>query len=303
MAETLRHLRAQTRREAIEVVLVHTPPYAAQIDRTAFAGFRRFVTVTMEHIPTVASAFVAALRVATGDVIAQVEDHVLLEPDWAAATMAAHGRASAAVAPRLSNANPATAVSWANFIASFSDAIAVRPEGPVDCGPGHNTSYKRAVLQQYADDLVALYQSERVFHYRLRDDGHVILHDPRVRQAHLNISVGREALDHAFLGGVLFGAYRGRRMSGIEKAGRTVLAPLVPPLRLWRTWRILGGTANPTIPRGAWLLLPVLLVAHAAGEAVGYWNLLADVEAHYEHFEMHRLECLRFEERRLMTGE
>ncbi|MBK5297879.1 MAG: glycosyltransferase family 2 protein [Vicinamibacteria bacterium] len=303
MAEALGHLQAQTRRDAIEVVLVYTPPHAAEIDRDAFAMFRRFVAVSVDHMPTVASGFVAAFDEATGDVIAQVEDHVMLDPEWAAAVLAAHGQPAAAVAPRLANANPATAISWANFVASFSEAIAVRPAGSVESGPGHNTSYKRAVLQQYRGDLVTFYQSERTFHYRLRKDGHVILHEPRARQTHLNISVPREALRHAFLGGALFGAYRTRRMRVVEKAARTALAPLVPPLRLWRTWRMLSGNASASMPATAWALLPFLLITHAAGEAVGYWNLVGNIEAQYERFELHRLECLRPDERALMTGQ
>ncbi len=302
MAEALRHLQAQTRRDAIEVVLVHTRSHAAEVDPAAFAMFRRFVAVSIDRIPTVACGFVAALDHATSEVIAQVEDHVFLHPDWTAAVLAAHGRPSAAVAPRLANANPATAISWANFMVSFSDAIAARPAGPVDSGPGHNTSYKTSVLRQYRDELPALYQSERVFHYRLRRDGHVILHEPHARQAHLNISVPREAVRHAFLGGILFGAYRGRAMSLVEKVARTILAPLVPPLRLWRTWQLLSGTADLTLPARAWALVPVLLVSHAAGEAIGYWNLVGDIEAQYEHFELHRFESLRPDEHRLMTG-
>jgi hypothetical protein len=301
MAEALRHLQAQTRCDAIEVVLVHTPAYA-DIDRGAFTRFRRFVTVPVGGIPTIAFAFVAALDAATGDVIALVEDHVLLDPEWAAAVMAAHGRPCAAVAPRLANANPATAISWANFVASFSDAVVARPAGPVDSGPGHNTSYKTAVLRQYRSELLTLYQSERVFHYRLREDGHVILHEPHARQAHLNISVPREAVGHAFLGGILFGTYRARAMGVVEKTARTALAPLVPAVRLWRTWRTLSGTADLMMPAAAWALLPVLLISHAAGEAMGYWNLVGGIEAQYEHFELHRLECLRSEERSLMTG-
>ncbi len=302
LAEALRHLQAQTRRDAIEVVLVHTVAHAATIDRKAFRMFRRFVPVPVDHIPTVASAFAPALDAATSDVIAQVEDHVFLDPDWAAAVLDAHSRPSAAVAPRLANANPATAISWATFVASFAEAIASRPAGPVDSGPGHNTSYKVAVLRQYRDELQALYQSERVFHYRLRQDGHVILHEPHARQAHLNISMPRQAMAHALFGGIMFGAYRARAMGVGEKALRTALAPLVPPMRLWRTWRLLSGTADLTMPPTAWVLLSALLVSHAAGEAIGYWNLVADIEARYEHFELHRLECLRSDERSLMTG-
>jgi hypothetical protein len=304
LTEAVRHLQQQTRRDAIEVVLVHTAAHASEIDHTAFAMFRRFATVVVDRMPTVASAFTAAFDAATGDVVAHVEDHVFLDPDWADIILAAHRQPSAAVAPRMVNANPATAVSWANFLASFAEAVAIRPAGPVDCGPGHNTTYKRAVLDQYRSELLTLYQSERAFHYRLRADGHVMLHEPRARLAHLNISVHREAVRHGFLGGVLFGAYRGRSMRAIEKAARTALAPLVPPLRLWRTRRILAGgtSAGPVMPSTAWVLLPFLLLAHATGEALGYWNLIGDIEAQYEHFELHRLECIRPDERRLMTG-
>ena len=301
LAESLRHLRSQTTPEIIEVVLVHTPARASEIDRAAFARFKRLTTVAVERVPTVASAFVAAFEHATGDVIALVEDHVMLDPGWAEAVLAAHAGATAAVAPQMANGNPATATSWANFLASFSDAAVPRPAGPVESGPGHNTTYTRAVLEQYRHELMPLYQSERTFHYRLRDDGHVIVHEPRARLAHLNISVTGEAIRHAWLGGVLFGSYRGRRMGAAERAVRTMLAPLVPPLRLWRTARLCHN-ASTRMPFTAWLLLSLLLAAHAAGEAVGYWRVVGDIEHRYEHFELHRLECLRPDERGLMTG-
>jgi hypothetical protein len=296
----LRHLRAQTRREAIQVVVVHTRT-SAPVDLGQFAGFGAVTPVAVDALPTVASGLMAALPHATGDIVALVEDHVLLNPTWAEAVLAAHGTPSSAVTPHMVNANPRTATSWANFIASFSEAASIRPPGPVDAGPGHNTSYKRAVLEHYGDELAGLIQSERTFHYRLRREGHVILHEPAARLAHLNISVPYQAVRHALLGGVLFGAYRARRMSLVEKLARTVLAPLVPPLRLWRTARLLAGRWG-LMPLTAWAMLPVLLAMHAAGEAVGYWHLVDGIESRYEHFELHRLECLLRDERVSMTG-
>ncbi len=303
LAEAVRHLRAQTHPGAIEVVLVHTPARASEIDRSAFSPFKSLTTVAVERIPTVASAFVAAFERASGDVIALVEDHVMLDPGWAEAVMAAHADPhSAAVAPYMMNGNPATATSWANFLASFSEAAMPRPAGPIECGPGHNTSYKRAVLEQYHPELMGLYQSERAFHYRLHEDGHVIVNEPRARLSHLNISVTGEALRHALLGGILFGSYRGRSWAAGEKAVRTLLWPLVPPLRLWRTLRMCSRASAPAMPLTVWLLLPVVLAAHALGEALGYWRVMPDIEHRYEHFELHRLETLRADERVLMTG-
>ena len=90
--------------------------------------------------------------------------------------------------------------------------------------------------------------------------------------------------------------------AGLAAAGfYRMLAPLVPPLRLWRTARLCHN-ASTRVPFTAWLLLSLLLAAHAAGEAVGYWRVVGDIEHRYEHFELHRLECLRPDERGLMTG-
>jgi hypothetical protein len=194
-------------------------------------------------------------------------------------------------------------MSWANFLISFGEAFSPRAFGPVESGPGHNTSYKRSVLAAYRDDLHRHYQSERNFHFRLRRDGHVILYEPQARLAHLNISLRTQALRHAFLGGVLFGSYRAWPMALPERAARTALAPLVPLVRLWRMLRALAAdpSARRSVPGAAWLFVPALLVAHAAGEAAGYWHLVDDIELRYEFFELHRIECLLPRERALMT--
>ena len=281
-------------------MLVHTPANAHQIDGQRFRQFRSFRTVALPHLTTVAAAFAAAFQEVTGDVVALVEDHVLLEPDWAAAVLAAHDRPCVAVAPRMANANPATAASWANFLSSFHEAIGASVAGPVSCGPGHNTSYKREVLQRYGAELQRLYQSERAFHYRLQGDGHGIWYAPDARLAHLNISRPWHAVRHALLGGALFGRYRSAAMGTAERLVRTAGVPLVPVVRLARIADAVRGARLHGIPAAAWGMLGLLLVSHAIGEALGYWNLAGEIEARYEFFELHRLECLRDEERALM---
>jgi hypothetical protein len=301
LAGALARLDAQTCRHLVEIVLVHTPARAAEIDAARFDGYRGLRLLTLDRIPTVASAFAAACEVANGDVVGLVEDHVLLDARWAEETLAAHGHDCAAVAPVMANGNPGTATSWANFLASFHEAIGGGAPGPVPCGPGHNTSYKRTVLRRYGAELESLYQSERAFHYRLQQDGHVIWRAPGVKLAHLNISRGWQCLRHAFLGGAMFGQYRGRRMGLGERAVRTAGAPLVPVVRLKRIL-VAARTAPVDMPVRAWGMLGLMLVGHAAGEAVGYWALVEGIETRYEFFELHRLECLREGERRLMVG-
>jgi hypothetical protein len=300
LSGALARLDAQTCRDRIEVVLVRTPVSAEAIDPGRFRHFRSFQAVTIASIPTVAAAFTAACRVATGEVVALVEDHVLLEAGWAEAVLSAHAARCAAVAPLMVNGNPRTAVSWANFLSSFHEAIGAAEAGPVPCGPGHNTSYKREVLRRYGAELQSLYQSERAFHYRLQQDGYAIWYAPDARLAHLNISRPWQAARHALLGGALFGRYRSARMGAAERLVRTAGVPVVPAVRLARILRAVRRAPVRGIPVAAWGMLGMLLVGHAVGEALGYWNLAGEIEARYEFFELHRLQCLRDDERALM---
>lgn len=300
---TLAHLRAQTIRPEIQVVIVAVRGREAGIDRSQFDGFAALDIVVVDSMPTVASGFAAGLRRATADVVALVEDHVFVEPEWAARVCDAFSGGCAAVAPLLLNANPATATSWMNFLVCFTDAVTTVEPGEVEYGPGHNTAYRRSVLNQYTSELPTLMQTERNFHYRLRADGHVLRAEPRARLWHTNISIPRQALRQGFLGGVMFAKYRARGMSTVERFARTLLAPVVPMVRFSRLARVHWPTRRTVrAPVMSWLLVPAGLVAHAAGEAVGYWPIVRNVESKYEFFELHRIACVRPEERRLMTS-
>jgi hypothetical protein len=182
------------------------------------------------------------------------------------------------------------------------DAVAFSEAREVESGPGHNTSYRREVLERYRSELTTLIQTERNFHYRLRADGHVLRSEPAARLRHTNISIPREAFRQGFLGGVMFAQYRSAHMSLFEKIGRTVLSPLVPPIRLWRMLRARQRMPDGMgAPLAGWLLVPAGLAAHAVGEVVGYWRIVPNVESKYEFFELHRIACVRPEERGLMT--
>jgi hypothetical protein len=302
---SLTSLGRQSISDRIELVLVHTPASRSSIDLSACDGFHSVRLVEIDRMPTVAAGFAAGAEAASTPVVALVEDHVFLHPQWAERILEAHDQACGAVVPRMTNGNPATVWSWANFLVCFSEPFARHASGPVESGPGHNMSYKRAVLHSYRDELETLFQSERVLHYRLKRDGHRMLSEPRAELAHVNISIPRKVLSHAFLGGVLFGQYRLAQMGLAERVGRSLLAPLVPPLRFWRIARTLGlrRIVSSETPRAAFLIAPMLLVAHAAGEVAGYWRLVRRIESRYEHFELHRLECVRRNERSLLIDD
>jgi len=152
-------LRRQSIRRQIELVLVYTAEFESTIDLSDCKDLCSVRLVEIDRLPAVAGGFAAGAAAASAPIVAFVEDHVFLHPEWAERVVEAHRQPCAAVVPKMTNANPATVWSRANFLVSFSEAFAMDRAGPVESGPGHNTSYKRAVLESYRGELATLYQS------------------------------------------------------------------------------------------------------------------------------------------------
>jgi len=75
---------------------------------------------------------------------------------------------------------------------------------------------------------------------------------------------------------------------------RTLLAPLVPPLRVGRILRTLMSR-DKFGEIGFFTALPSLLlglIAHAMGEVAGYWGDARGAEMIYRRFELDRLACV-----------
>ena len=113
--------------------------------------FSSVKVVPIDSAASVARANAAGIRAATSSVVALTEDHSFPDPEWAENLIKAHEQPWAAVGPAVRNANPATAVSWADFFIGYGPWAEPISAGTVDFLPGHNSSYKRAVLLEYED--------------------------------------------------------------------------------------------------------------------------------------------------------
>lgn len=63
-------------------------------------------------------------------------------------------------------------MSWADLFIGYSPWLAPSSSREAEFLPGHNTSYKRAVLLEYGDQLDSMMQAETVLHWNLRSKGH-----------------------------------------------------------------------------------------------------------------------------------
>jgi glycosyl transferase family 2 len=210
---------------------------------------------------------VAAAR---GEIVAITEDHCVPELDWPAELVAAHARHPAAVAISGAVANGATSDpwDWANFLMTFAEHM--RPVDGADprrAPSVANGSFKRSLVGRAAPPAGWL---ELELMPRLvsagevaRDGGPLVTHD----QSH----GGRRATLVAHF-------HNGRATTGLRVATPGVaaarrewrrLADL--PLRLTRELRDALAVRPPLAgqaARGA-RLVPLLALAHAAGEATG----------------------------------
>ena len=218
-----------------------------------------------------AAARAAGVRAARAPIVAFVEDHCFPQQGWAAALIAAHREPWAAVGPAIGNANPDSAVSWANLLIEYSPWMEPATAGAVEHLPGHNSSYKRNVL-------LGVWSRSRD-HARNREhhalgparEGFCPASGTGSHQPALELHHDRS------LRCVCASTADGCSLPRAPAAGRlrariayAAAAPLIPLIRLRRilaqVWRRRGAT----LPTSAFPALTLLLVCDAAGEMAGY---------------------------------
>jgi hypothetical protein len=289
--KTIRHLRAQTVRSRLEIVVVAPSRNDLDLIEPDFQEFHSFKVVEVGEICVLSKAKAAAIPLASAPIVAFAEDHCFPDPGWAEALIGAHKHAYAAVGPLMRNANPATSVSWAGLFLHYGCCLQPLRSGCCTNLPWHNTSYKRELLLEYGSELGAMLMVEGLLLDDLRTKGHELRLEPAATTNHVNISVLSSWISHAFWGGRLFGAMRAQknRWSVWKRSLYVAGCPLIPPVRLIRALRVIRAAGKKT------LLLKVIppiaagLLPHALGEAAGYAFGVGQTDKRYSYYETKRI--------------
>lgn len=291
--ETIQHLRAQTARDRLEIIIVAPSREGLDLQEADLSEFRHFLVVEAGAIRSIGEANAAGVRQAGAPVVALTEDHVFPDPGWAAALIEAHQKPWAAVGPEVHNANPQSLTSWADFLIGYGPWSAPATAGVVEHLPGHNSSYKRAVLLDYGPELETMLQAESVLHWDLRARGHQLYLEPKAKIAHLNFGLLSSWVPAQFHSGRLFAAVRAQAWPPCRRLLYAAGAPLIPLVRLRRILRQVrrsGPRQVAPLP-----LLPALLFGlgvSAAGEMAGYVARAGDAQHRLAVFEFHRVRHL-----------
>ncbi len=284
---TMRHLRAQTARAELEVVIVAPSRQQLRLAGDELEGFCGHRLVELGEIGNSAEARAAGVRAAGAPIVVFGEDHSYPEPGWAEALLAAHRGPWAAVGPAIANANPERLLSWCNLYLTYGRWVEPVSGGEIDDLPGHNSSYKRDLLLGYGPRLGEILQTETLLHWDLRQRGYQLYLEPRAVTRHVNSARLWSNLAGSYLYGRMFAAGRGR-----DRPWRRVIhlggVPLLPVRQVRQVARAMLRRGH----RGLFVrVLPLVVLTslvRAAGEVIGYLAGAGQAAQKLSQFESNR---------------
>ena len=207
----------------------------------------------------------------TRQLIALIEDHVTVGPNWVGALADAHRRGHGIVGGPVDNGLRQRAFDWALFFCEYGVHMPPVPEGPVGLVSGVNVAYDRDLLAQCRLIWQESFQEHEI-NDALKPAGHEPYMIPDAWVAsHLPMSLS-EAMEHLFTGGRHFARYRASQSSPLKRLLWIAASPAVPLVLFSRITRRVAAR-NPAqlrhLVRGLGYFT-LVLGAWSVGEIAGY---------------------------------
>ena len=299
LRKTVRALAAQTVRDQLEIVIVCPSERSLGLVEAELSRFHSVRVIEVGEVKTTSAARTAGIRAASAPLIALCEDHAFPEPGWAEALIKAHRQPWAGVGPALINANPGV-VSWVAMVITYGRWIEPVTAGVIDDIPGHNSSWKRALLLEYASQLESMLPAPTFLNWDLQAKGHQLYLEPSAKVHHLQVSSLWACLVEQFHVARLFPAERSRNWPWY----RRLFYVCGMPVLLTRTLRGWLGHFRRIDPNGrilakAWPFLLLALAVWALGEIAGYSLGIGLAQERTLCFDTHRNRYLNRRDRQL----
>ena len=213
-----------------------------------------------------------ATRLASTEVIAFIEEHVVVPAGWARESLRRHNEGYAGVSGIFSAGNPHHR--WARIVFSITYGSYALPTQGGEAAeiPGANSSFIRSKLLKVGDDLELLLASDILLIRRLRANGEKLYRAANLPLKHWNDIEFRDGWIALFYSGQIYicNLLTLEEWSPLRRALRLGAMPLVPFIRVFRNYRHAGR--NGADMKQFFADLPALLLFHtasAAGMAAG----------------------------------
>jgi hypothetical protein len=302
--KTMSYLRAQSLCARMEAIIVCPSLAALEACQDGWSEFCAVRCVEVGIIRSTGEARAAGAVQARAQIVAFAEDHCFPAPGWAAALVEAHRHDWAGVGTTLTNANPASALSWADLFLNFGPCVMRKSGGTSHFIPWHNSSYPKKVLDEYGDTLARMLEVEGVLHLDQEARGRKLFLCAAAAAEHVNISRFDSFLNGHFWGSRMFWAalIRERRWPMWKRLALVLASPALALVRGWRAVREMRRAGQ--LPRLLPAVLPALFagaVAIGSGAAVGALLGAGDAASYRISVELYRDRHLRQADRSLLT--
>jgi hypothetical protein len=267
----VRHLRHQTVRERLELVIVAPDIEAIAKDAAELDGFAAVRLVSVKSLRPFGSARAAGVEAARAPLIFIGETHTYAHPSFAEELIRAHAGPWAAVVPGFGNANPRGALSCSIFLLDYGPWFYGLPTRETTTAPTHNVAYKREVLLELGTELgPALTHGDRLA-VLFRDRKHRTHFHPAARIDHLNVTRVAPWLTERLHTGLLIGGRRAARWPLLRRFVYFCGAPLIPFVLLQRIGQGARCAARESrLPAGTFGAMLMGTIVSTVGEMIGY---------------------------------
>jgi hypothetical protein len=266
LGPTLRSLDALPERDRMEIVVVETVGGTTRAQlRVHRPGVR---VLESERMPIPRLRYQGVLR-SRGPIVAILEDHARVAPDWATTLLKQHENPWGAVGGPVENGQDGF-VNWAVFFCEYAPYMAPLAEGETGDLPGNNIAYKRPHLMRHAQ-VLDQGKWESWINDRLRADGVAIAASNAMVVHHIKPFRLGYFLTQRFHFARSYAGMRRVDQSWAKRLVYGVGSLVLPPLLLARVTRTVLqkrrhlGKFAATLP-----LVALFLTVGACGEMVGY---------------------------------
>lgn len=218
-----------------------------------------------------------AVRAATSDFVLFAQAQSYPSPGFLDALLhEVHEGRWAVIGPSVQAANPGTSFAWAALWILYGPWVDVRARGAGDV-PEHNSAYRRSALLSLGSSLEKSLDAGAHLLTELRARGHQSYLLPEACMEIVMPATFSDFVGRIFRQGRQFAGQRRRHWSMLRRLGYAAGSPLIPLVRLARTFALLSERGHSRAAFFGCLSLVMGLIAGAAGEFVGY--LIGAVES------------------------
>jgi hypothetical protein len=204
---------------------------------------------------------------ATTDIIAFIEEHVVVPPGWARESLRRHADGYAGVTGMLTSGNSHHRAARIIFSITYGKYMRPQEAGDTSEIPGHNSTFVRSKILKFRAELEWLLGTEVLLIRRMVADGEKFYRAANLTLRHWNETTLSEGCRALFFWSQMYicNLVTMERWSFTHRALYLLATPLLPVVRAFKNY--IHAKQNTSDIREFFADLPAVLVLHAASAA------------------------------------